>query len=471
MASRIQLRIDRRNATLDTVAYMSPLRALTGTPYLLGDDPSALGRATKVLARADGLRAQAIAAQARLVEQADAALAPFNSALRSEQVAESNQIEGYEWTGAQVRELVSQYRLELASPSKRFLEAVQGDGHTYQVIGLYAAHQLADQLAQTDGPMREIDVRQLHAVVTGNASFAGRYKTIENKISGTSHRTAGPWEVAQAMADLCGWWSTSDANPVLEAAVIHAWLAHIHPFEDGNGRICRILANYSLVKAGFPPLILRSESDRAQYYDALATSDEGDILPLIELFVQTISRTVKLMKTPNYIQSVIDDRLLSDDLVRYDVWRASVDMFRSALENEIHQAGGSSAYQGIPEIGSFSLLNHYDADGNCWFVKFGDGESWEILAFFGYASERMRQLVEDGPFPSIYLSIKDHSLQAIHPYLPLWNSDYCDLPHEIRLRPGTARPVQLRWAYDLESFTIRDGAAAIVKSLKRALQL
>lgn len=447
------------------------MTALQGSPYLLSDEPNAVTRATTILHRADTLRTQAIGAQQRLVAEADAALAPFVAALRSDQVAESNQIEGYEWSTAEVRELVDQYRTELASPTAQFLQAVQGDDHTYQVIGLYAAHQLADQLAQSDGPMRQVDIRQLHAVVTGDVDFAGRYKTAENSIAGTSHRTAGPWEVEPAMAELCAWWASSTATPVLEAAVIHAWLAHIHPFEDGNGRICRILANYSLVRAGFPPLILRSGSDRAQYYDALAASDQGEILPLLELFVQTIGRTVKLMRTPDYIQGVIDDRFLSNERTRYDVWRASTTAFTGALTRRIGAVRGQVAYQGAPDLGAFSLLNRYDSDGNCWFVKIGDGGSWELLGFFGFSSDRMRQLVTDGPFPSIFFSVRDHSEQAVHPYLPLWDSEYFDLPHEVRLRPGAREPVQLRWGYDLKSYSFEDAALEIAKSARRALQL
>lgn len=440
---------------------MPHLRALAGTPYLFGDDPSALSRAAKVLEKADGLRDRAILAQDRLVRLAAAALDPFTSALRSDLVAESNRIEGYDWTSAQVRELVSRHKDELTSPTRQFLEAVRQDKHTYEVVGLYAAHQLADQLAHADGPLREVDIRELHSVVTGNELYAGRYKSVENEIFGTSHRTARPWEVPSAMSELSAWWSQTTANPVLEAAVVHAWLAHIHPFEDGNGRVCRILANYSLVKAGFPPLILRSDSDRIRYYDALSISDQGDILPLVDLFVQTLSKTVKLMSSPQYVQNVIDDRLLSNELDRYNLWLTSVTAFGRALAQEGASRGWAASYQGVPEIGAFSLLNRFDPDGNCWFYKLGAPGAWPILAFFGFASPKMKQLVADGPFPSVFLATRDDDEAAVHPYRPLWNNLESGLPHEIRIRPGSPRPVQIRWEFELEEHSIRDGAVLV----------
>ncbi|WP_373298359.1 Fic family protein [Nakamurella endophytica] len=54
------------------------------------------------------------------------------------------------------------------------------------------------------------------------------------------------------------------------AAVVHAWLAHIHPFPDGNGRLARILMNATLMRAGLPPAIIRHKTDGSMYIAALA---------------------------------------------------------------------------------------------------------------------------------------------------------------------------------------------------------
>lgn len=450
---------------------MTPAAALSGTPYLLSDDSDALRRASASLEKAARLRGQALRAQEKLKRDAQAALGGFEIALRSDLVAESNQIEGNDWSSAAVRALVHEYRAELESPTQQFLDAVKGDEHAYEVIGLYAAHQLAEQLAQADGPMREIDIRQLHSVVAGDVHFAGRYKRAENQIGGTTQRRTAPWDVPRAMRDLCDWWSHSQADPILQAAVVHAWLADIHPFDDGNGRVSRILANYALVRAGYPPLILRSQSDRGQYYDALAKSDDGDILPLLELFVQTLSRTVKIMKSPNYIQQVIDDRLLSSHRDRHGLWMSLLAGFHGVIDKKLTALGGSCEYQGSPTLEAFTLLTDHDSDGNCWFLKFGDRRRWELLAWCGYESPRMRTLTADGPFPSLFFSTRDRAAQRIHPYRPIGEADIFDLPNEVRLRPGSPEPVQLRWGYDLQSFSLEEGATRVVTAIARALQL
>ncbi len=52
-------------------------------------------------------------------------------------------------------------------------------------------------------------------------------------------------------------------------ALIHAGIAHVHPFWDGNGRIARLIANFPVLKAGFPPIIIPTESRRT-YIQLLA---------------------------------------------------------------------------------------------------------------------------------------------------------------------------------------------------------
>ncbi len=57
-------------------------------------------------------------------------------------------------------------------------------------------------------------------------------------------------------------------------AKIHAGVAHIHPFWDGNGRMARLLANLPLLKAGYPPLVIHQQ-DRYDYMQTLADYQIG----------------------------------------------------------------------------------------------------------------------------------------------------------------------------------------------------
>jgi Fic family protein len=72
--------------------------------------------------------------------------------------------------------------------------------------------------------------------------------------------------------------------PEVEAAWLHHRFSQIHPFQDGNGRVCRALASFVLIRAGLFPLVV-TRDDKTKYLDALEAADGGDLKPLVDLFV------------------------------------------------------------------------------------------------------------------------------------------------------------------------------------------
>src|SRR5690606_8716072 len=75
-------------------------------------------------------------------------------------------------------------------------------------------------------------------------------------------------------------------NVIEKAAIFHYRFVAIHPFDDGNGRLARILMNLILMKEGLLPCIIRKES-RIEYLRVLERSDqEGDYEPFI-LFINS----------------------------------------------------------------------------------------------------------------------------------------------------------------------------------------
>lgn len=71
--------------------------------------------------------------------------------------------------------------------------------------------------------------------------------------------------------------------PEVEAAWLHHRFSQIHPFQDGNGRVCRALASMVLVRAGLFPLVV-TRDDKDKYLDALEAADKGSLTALVELF-------------------------------------------------------------------------------------------------------------------------------------------------------------------------------------------
>ncbi|EJD51217.1 hypothetical protein AURDEDRAFT_57129, partial [Auricularia subglabra TFB-10046 SS5] len=73
-------------------------------------------------------------------------------------------------------------------------------------------------------------------------------------------------------------------NSFALASWIHLVFGRCHPFEDGNGRVTRILASYPLLKQGYPPVSL-GRKDTPAYFPAINKAYEGDHGPLIACFV------------------------------------------------------------------------------------------------------------------------------------------------------------------------------------------
>lgn len=87
----------------------------------------------------------------------------------------------------------------------------------------------------------------------------------------------------QEMDKFLDWFNNSGSdNPVLKAAIAHFWFVTIHPFEDGNGRIARAIADMALARSDNSPQRFYSmsahiEQERKEYYNSLETCQKGDL--------------------------------------------------------------------------------------------------------------------------------------------------------------------------------------------------
>lgn len=76
-------------------------------------------------------------------------------------------------------------------------------------------------------------------------------------------------------------------NPFATAAWLHVTFTRCHPFDDGNGRMARLISSIPLVRCGFPPLCI-TPSGRKVYYDSMNLAWDGDYQPMINCFVNCI---------------------------------------------------------------------------------------------------------------------------------------------------------------------------------------
>ncbi len=104
-------------------------------------------------------------------------------------------------------------------------------------------------------------------------------------------------------ADLQAWSDSTAAraketHPLVHAAAHHAWFERIHPFVDGNGRVGRLLLNFMLVQAGYPPAVILA-AQRQRYLRALRLADTGSPQALAEVIARAVSETLTKFLIPN----------------------------------------------------------------------------------------------------------------------------------------------------------------------------
>ena len=158
------------------------------------------------------------------------------------------------------------------------------------------AHNVALRMIEAEAreegrPLTETFIRTLHQTLlredyqvtnpdgTTYTIHVGQYKTRPNSvrtITGELFEYTSPEETPTLMADLIAWYNREEVaatlSPIQLASLFHYRYIRIHPFEDGNGRMARLLVNYILCKHGYPMIVVKS-TDKNQYLSALNQCD------------------------------------------------------------------------------------------------------------------------------------------------------------------------------------------------------
>jgi Fic family protein len=192
----------------------------------------------------------------------------------------SNAIEGIVTTNTRIRQIVE----EKTTPRNRDEQEIAG---YRDVLGII--HGSFDTI-----PITQNYILQLHKILYShmNNPVAGRTKTVQNYISATYHdghtetlfTPLAPYETPEALDRLCEEYNRVIGNLELEPLIaipvfIHDFLC-IHPFNDGNGRMSRLLTTLLLYRSGFYvgkyiSLEAKIAKNKDLYYDALSASQDG----------------------------------------------------------------------------------------------------------------------------------------------------------------------------------------------------
>jgi Fic family protein len=171
------------------------------------------------------------------------------------------------------------------------------------------------EIVKDTRPITEADIRALHEMIlvepydspaktaeglpTTKRIALGEYKTSPNHVktsTGEIHYYASPEETPVKMHELMDWYEEVgryDISPIIIAALFHHRFVAIHPFDDGNGRLSRILMNLILMQSGYPPVVVKM-GDRTNYYSLLSRADVGDTWPFVEYVAELMQSSLQL---------------------------------------------------------------------------------------------------------------------------------------------------------------------------------
>lgn len=194
-------------------------------------------------------------------------------------------IEGNTFTLSQTRSLVE---TRLAIGGKSIME------HN-EILGLEAAlNYVNSTLVHRIGAVTVGDILNIHKRVLGfvDPIGAGEFRTTQVFVG--SFVPPGAKELDKLMREFVSWLNSDEAmsfHPIELAALAHYKLVSIHPFYDGNGRTSRLLMNFILMQAGYPPVTIRKE-DKLEYYQHLESANGGDVRPFIRFISRCTERTL-----------------------------------------------------------------------------------------------------------------------------------------------------------------------------------
>lgn len=173
--------------------------------------------------------------------------------------------------------------------------------HTLREFEEMKSHDIAflkiNDWAKEDRELTEIDIKELNKIIlvrdfwkdaitqdnqhTRRKISVGSYKQYPNSVrleNGEMFEYASVTDTPIKMKELMDWYKIEgkDFHPAILAALFHYKFVTIHPFDDGNGRVARLLLNYILLKNNYPPIVIKS-TDKRNYLSALHQADLGDL--------------------------------------------------------------------------------------------------------------------------------------------------------------------------------------------------
>lgn len=169
------------------------------------------------------------------------------------------------------------------------------DASREDISETYGVAEAVGLIRQTKEHLSISLIKHLHNIVFANSKhFAGKLRpkgvevVIRDGRGNIVHQGAPATKITALIKELVTWYGKNQSayHPIVLAAVVHNQFESIHPFQDGNGRVGRLLLNNILIKHGLPPVNIELKN-RSEYYAALQEyQNNGNLRSTIDLILK-----------------------------------------------------------------------------------------------------------------------------------------------------------------------------------------
>ncbi|MEA3342868.1 MAG: Fic family protein [archaeon] len=204
----------------------------------------------------------------------------------------TNAIEGSIIDASEVADILEKNKLPTDKPE-------------YEIFETYGVSEAVEYIRDTEEHLSLKLIKKLHKIVFGNSkSFAGcfRPKGVEVAVVDAAgeiiHRGAPCETITGLLEELVRWYNKNKENypPIVLAAVVHNQFENIHPFQDGNGRVGRLLLNNILLKHDLPPVNIELKNRKEYYLSLHEYENNRNLRPTIELMINEYKALRKALK-------------------------------------------------------------------------------------------------------------------------------------------------------------------------------
>jgi Fic family protein len=246
-------------------------------PTELRIDPRQAQRIATKRAKLDALRPLPPATTARL--QAD---------LRLQATYHSNALEGNTLSMRETQVVIENGITVGGKTLREHLEAVNHAQAFDLLIGL----------ADVTMPITLETILLLHgSVMSSLLPSAGEWRRVPVRILGASVAPPSAAQVPECMQQWVDWIGVDGEgqhyDPITRAAIAHHGFEAVHPFEDGNGRVGRLLLGLMLMRAGYPPAVIRQDW-RLAYLAALDAANANNHQPIVNVIARAVEESLEI---------------------------------------------------------------------------------------------------------------------------------------------------------------------------------